>query len=237
MWRCSATPGWHEWRQLTAGASRMGCRPMYGGRGWARKHRGRHRWRTGCARRHSWMSLHAWMAASGPATDSKRRVGVRVSEPSLGLDIEARGRTLQLRSERERDVWGASLTARLSPGSGGKGLSFSISPRWGTSPQEAGALRRDDVFRLADKPLSASGDRGSVDARADYGLSVGAGTLTPFSELGLRGGDDRRLRIGVRFAAGSGQRGSVTFEVRGDRHEYGGRDPDHRIGLTGNLRF
>ena len=163
--------------------------------------------------------------------------GVRVSEPSLGLDIEARGRTLQLRSERERDVWGASLTARLSPGGGGKGLSLSISPRWGTSPQEAGALLRDDVFRLADKPLSASGERGSVDARADYGLSVGAGTLTPFSELGLRGGDDRRLRIGVRFAAGSGQRGSVTFEVRGDRHEYGGRDPDHRIGLTGNLRF
>ena len=163
--------------------------------------------------------------------------GVRVSEPSLGLDIEARGRTLQLRSERERDVWGASLTARLSPGGGGKGLSLSISPRWGTSPQEAGALLRDDVFRLADKPLSASGERGSVDARADYGLSVGAGTLTPFSELGIRGGDDRRLRIGVRFAAGSGQRGSVTFEVRGDRHEYGGRDPDHRIGLTGNLRF
>ena len=163
--------------------------------------------------------------------------GVRVSEPSLGLDIEARGRTLQLRSETERDVWGASLTARLSPGRGGKGLSLSISPRWGTSPQEAGALRRDDVFRLADKPLPASGERVSVDARADYGLSVGAGTLTPFSELGLRGGDDRRLRIGVRFAAGSGQRGSVTFEVRGDRHEYGGRDPDHRIGLTGNLRF
>ena len=61
------------------------------------------------------------------------------------------------------------------------------------------------------------------------------GVATPFGEFDLRG-DSRRTRTGLRFAD-SGGGGAASVELAGERLTRAGRDPDHRIALTGRLRF
>ena len=161
--------------------------------------------------------------------------GVLFADPASGFGVEARGRALALYSGGDYSEYGASLTASLSPGAGGEGLSFSLAPRFGANPAAGDALWRDDPFSLA----GAGGrDRAlALGAAVGYGLPVAfpRGVATPFGEVDF-GGGDRRFRSGLRFA-GSADPGAMSVELAGERRGVAGDAPEHRIVLTGRARF
>ena len=99
------------------------------------------------------------------------------------VEIEARGRLLEVRTEEVRGrEEGASLTARVSHRPDGLGLSMSLSPRWGAGTGEAEALWRDEMPRLSGNNLLA---RATVDADLGYGFALSSrGALTPFAAAG-----------------------------------------------------
>ena len=162
--------------------------------------------------------------------------GLYVSNPATGLGFEVRGRVLALHSEESYEEYGISMTASLSPRSDGLGPSLSLSPRWGAQADGADALWRDgDVGRLT--PNAATRDAMSLDARVGYAMRAMSGVLTPFGELGLRDQDSQRLRIGVRYHWRHTDMGALSLELAGARLESLGDEPEHRVGVTGRLRF
>ena len=152
----------------------------------------------------------------GPAgTGLEVAGGARYEAP--GVQVEARGRWLAAHSEDGTREHGVSVTARVGPGAHGRGLSLSLSPRWGAGAV-AGALWRDELPRPA---AGGADDAGAVDARIGYGVELAPeGLLTPFAELGLAGGESRRLRLGTRF---DGRPAALALELAGERRE---RDDD-----------
>ena len=162
--------------------------------------------------------------------------GLYVSNPVTGLGFEVRGRVLALHSAESYEEYGISMTASLSPRSDGLGPSLSLSPRWGAQADGADALWRDgDVGRLT--PSAATRDAMSLDARVGYAMRAMSGVLTPFGELGLRDQDSQRLRIGVRYHWRHTDMGALSLELAGARLESLGDEPEHRVGVTGRLRF
>lgn len=162
--------------------------------------------------------------------------GLLYADPAAGFGIEARGRALALYSGGDYREYGASVTASLAPGAGGEGLSLALSPRFGANPAAGDTLWRDDPFALA---RTDRRDRAfALGAAAGYGLPVASlrGVATPFGEVDLRGGGDRRLRSGVRFAR-PGVPGALNVELAGERFAGAGGPPEHRVVLTGRARF
>ena len=155
--------------------------------------------------------------------------GVRYS--AARLQVEARGRVLAAHSEGGMDERGASVTARLLPESGGRGLSLSLSPRWGAAADGAEALWRNELPQP-----TANRSTTHFDARIGYGLAVlpGRGLLTPFAEASLAGGENRRLRIGTRFEASWAD---LEYEVFGERSENAGVGSDYNVGVDFRARF
>ena len=121
--------------------------------------------------------------------------GLRYMAPRLL--VEARGRWLAAHSEAGAEERGVSVTARFGPGAHGRGLSLSLSPRWGADTGGAEALWRDELPQPAG--LSTK-EAAAMDASVSYGHRLGPhGMLTPFAETGLAGADSRRLAFGTRF--------------------------------------
>ena len=161
--------------------------------------------------------------------------GVLFADPASGFGVEARGRALALYSGGDYSEYGASLTASLSPGAGGEGLSFSLAPRLGANPVAGDALWREDPFSLS----GAKATRAlALGAAVGYGLPVAfpRGVATPFGEVDFGGGGDGRFRSGLRFA-GSADPGAMSVELAGERRGVAGDAPEHRIVLTGRARF
>lgn len=161
--------------------------------------------------------------------------GVLFADPASGFGVEARGRALALYSGGDYSEYGASLTASLSPGAGGDGLSFSLAPRFGANPAAGDALWREDPFSLS----GAKANRAlMLGAAVGYGLPVAfpRGVATPFGEVDFGGGGDGRFRSGLRFA-GSADPGAMSVELAGERRDVAGDAPEHRIVLTGRARF
>ena len=130
---------------------------------------------------------------------------------------------------RER---GLSATVRLDPEAGGRGLSLSLTPRWGASAAGSGALWREEA-----PGASGASEDGALDARLGYGFALApeaGGVLTPFAEAGLAGGDDRRLRLGTRFEA---RRGALALELAGERRESAAARPEHAVRLELRVGF
>ncbi len=160
--------------------------------------------------------------------------GVRYTAPRL--HIEMRGRWLASHSEEGAEESGVSVTARMGPGARGRGLSLSLSPRWGAGTGGAEALWREDL----PGPAGADGTA-AMDARIGYGFSWAPygldGLMTPFAETGISGqsgNDSRRLRLGARFDA---SRMNLGVELAGERRENGTAEPEHAIRLDIGLRF
>ena len=162
--------------------------------------------------------------------------GVSYADPASGLGVEARGRTLVLYSGGDYQEYGASLTASLSPGAGGEGLSLALSPRLGMDSREADMLWREDPFRVLNTDQLDTAL--SLDAVIGYGVAVPSvrGLVTPFGELRVWHGDSRRTRAGVRFGTSDSSSGP-NLEVAGARHEDRAHEPEHRLELIGRMRF
>ncbi len=156
--------------------------------------------------------------------------GLRYEAPRL--QVEARGRWLAAHTEEGVRESGVSVTARVGPGAHGRGLSLSLSPRWGAGTGSAQALWGDKL----PNPAGASvGEAAALDARLGYGLGVAPyGLLTPFAETGLAGEGARRLRLGTRFEAGHT---ALGVELSGERVESGAGGPVHALRLDARLRF
>lgn len=156
--------------------------------------------------------------------------GLSFSDPDNGFAFEARGRALALHSADNHREYGASLTASLAPGAGGRGLSMALTPSWGT-PDNALHESNSGLF-LGDTEESRSEETLSLNARLAYGFGAGRGVVSPFAELSLHDGDRRRMRIGSRYSLGS----LLDLELSGDRSD-GASGAAHSVQLSGRLRF
>ena len=155
--------------------------------------------------------------------------GVRYSAP--GVEVEARGRWLAAHTEAGARERGVSVTARVGPGAEGRGLSLSLSPRWGAGTGAAEALWRDEMPRAA----GAVAETGSIDAQLGYGIVLAPGNLlTPFAETGLAGDGYRHLRLGTRFDT---RHADLALELSGERRESGIAVPEHALRLDLRLGF
>ena len=149
-----------------------------------------------------------------------------------GLTLAAQGRTL---AAHEGDVkeWGVSGSARLSPGTGGRGLSFELAPRWGASESGLGRLWEDGV---AGRTSSSAGDaaRARLEGEVGYGYGIWdrAGVLTPYGGFGYEEGGARGYRLGTRLDLG----GAVDLSLEAERKE-GRADPEHGVRLNLRIRW
>ena len=160
--------------------------------------------------------------------------GLEWALPSRGLTVEARGRTLAAHAG-DVEEWGASGSARLSPGPGGRGLSLELAPGWGASESGLGRLWDGGVAGRASS-LDEGGDAGTarLEAELGYGFGVwaGAGVATPYGGFGYEEGGDRRYRLGTRLELGPDL--AVGLEVE---REEGAADPDHGVKLNLRIRW
>ena len=154
--------------------------------------------------------------------------GVRLAADRV--ELEARGRVLALHTAAGHRAHGASVAARLTADSDGRGLSAELSPRWG-APATGGDVLWQDYL-----PAAAGGaaeQPASLDGRVGYGVALAetGGVLTPFAEVGLSDGAAQRLRVGARFnldrTAGKG----LAVELSGERRETAGAAPDYILEL------
>ena len=163
--------------------------------------------------------------------------GIRLADARTGVGLEARGRMLTLRTTGRYRERGMSVTALWTPGgTDDRGLSVAVTPRWGAAAGGADALWRERA--IGDRLAPIAADAGAVDARVGYGIGLRAGrVLTPFSEVGVRDDDHRRLRVGLRLTAAAQPRRPIHVELAGERTETGWGEVDHRLGLVGVLTF
>ena len=160
--------------------------------------------------------------------------GVRVRHPGSGFGLEGRGRALLLHTASGYREHGISVTAVFAPGgTDGRGLSLEVTPGWGTPAIGGDALWRDQAFgpgRMA--PVV---DAASVDARAGYGFAMRSGrVLAPFSEIGIRNRDHRRLRVGLRLGSTGKAKSPLQLEMAGERID-GWGTVDHRLVVMGAM--
>ena len=163
--------------------------------------------------------------------------GVEWTLPSRGLSVEARGRAL-VAHQGDVEEWGVSGTARLSPGSGGRGLSLALSPRWGAS--ESGLARLWDEGMTGRASPGATADAAAdtdtvhLEAEVGYGIGFweGSGLATPHAGVGYGNDGERRYRLGTRFAFGP----DVAVGLQAERKE-GTATPEHGAGLELRLRW
>ena len=151
---------------------------------------------------------------------------------AAGVSVEARGRWLAAHSEKGVRERGLSATVRLDPEAGGRGLSLSLTPRWGAPADGSGALWREEA-----PGASGASEDGALDARLGYGFALApeaGGVLTPFAEAGTAGADDRRLRLGTRFEA---RGGALALELAGERRESANAQPEHAVRLGLKVGF
>ena len=167
-------------------------------------------------------------------------LGGRVSwtEPGSGLALEASVRTLIAHEDSDYGEWGASGSIRLAPGAGGRGLSFSLAPTYGTPSSGVDRLwsARDAGGLAPDGELEA-GQR--LEGELGYGLSLFGGGLTGTPNLGFGLSDTARdYRVGWRLTLA---RDNAGFEVNLDairREAVGGAEPpEHGAMLRGTVRW
>ena len=163
--------------------------------------------------------------------------GLRHGAP--GIDVELRGRWLAAHTQENTEERGVSLTVRMLPKDRGRGLSLSLSPRWGAGTGGADALWRNEIPKGA--PGAGSSRAGRLEGEVGYGLPLFGDrfTGTPNLGFGLSNGGARDYRIGWRLT--SAVRGDPGFRVDLDaaRREAGngGEEPAHEAMLHAAVRF
>ena len=168
-------------------------------------------------------SLDGWGVEVSPS--------ILVSDYESRFTLEARARMLAHHSVGSYSESGISVTASVQPGSGGEGLSLSLSPQWG-DPMHSGNRNHavDPVF----SSQGASGDPElSMASRMAYGIPLGIGVIAPFWDFLISESNGNRNRLGTRYVFGPG----ASLELAGNRRDSGTDSPDYGVTLSGRLRF
>ena len=187
------------------------------------------------------MDIGARYDAGDGQTGTGAEVAVGMRASGGALRFEAKARTLVMQGEEDYSETGASATVIVEPGSNGKGLRLSLSPRWG------GADDSMDVFWQRDRgnglqAFKREMERGwGVAGRVDYGMAVNgrrgdAATVRPFGEVDVVDDDNQRLRVGMAYELESDSERPLKFEISSERVE---RDvgTEQRYLLTAEGRF
>ncbi len=155
--------------------------------------------------------------------------GFRYTDPTAGLTLEGRARTLVGRDNYEE--WGVSGLILLEQSSNGRGLSFSLSPGYGDTGSGTQKVWQQG---LGDEVSGDQGYGARLDARLGYGLTApgGRGLLTPYSEMTL-GGSSRSYRLGMRWELDA----LFDLNLTGERRESNSNVTGHAIMLKGDIRF
>ena len=168
-------------------------------------------------------------------------LGGRVSwtDPETGLGVDARTRALIAHETSDYGEWGASGAVRLAPGELGRGLSFSLSPTWGTASSGVDRLwGARDARGLAPDGAFVAEQR--LEGELGYGLGLFGGRITGTPNAGFGLSDTaRELRIGWRLTSVvPGDPGfAVTLDAR-QRETANGSEPSERgVMLRGAIHW
>ena len=145
--------------------------------------------------------------------------------PATRMKLVATGRAL-LDHESERKEWGAGVTAGYRLNSRETGLTYRSSLSHGQPESGVDSLWDSSVASRAseDKELTTR-----LDAEVGYRLFGASGLHTPYAGFGVEEGSKRDYRLGMRYASESALSSGLEFE----RRETDGKQPDHRVMLTG----
>ena len=161
--------------------------------------------------------------------------GLRYADPTLGLSVEVKARSLIAHEDSEYREWGASAAIRLNPGATGQGLMLTLTPAWGVTASGVERLwsQRDAQGLAGYRDFNADG---RLDAELGYALSGprGMGTQTPYAAMSLSNTGGRTLRVGWRLAMGP--KGSLDFEAM-RRQSTNGNAPDNSILMRAAVRW
>ena len=168
-------------------------------------------------------------------------LGGRVSyaHPGSGLSLEASVRTLVAHEDSGYEEWGASGALRLAPGASGRGLSFGLSPTWGTPASGAERLwSARDAQALA--PDSEFEPESRLEAELGYGLPAFGGSFTGTPNLGFALSDTaREWRLGWRLTPAAQRHAGFEVNLDATRRESaaGDAEPEHGVMLRGALHW
>ncbi len=149
--------------------------------------------------------------------------------PATRMKLVATGRAL-LDHESDRKEWGAGVTAGYRLDSRETGLTYSSSLSHGQPESRVDSLWDNSVASRAseDEELTTR-----LDAEVGYRMFGSSGLHTPYVGIGVEEGSKRDYRLGMRYASESELSSSLEFE----RREADGKQPDHRVMLTGQINW
>ena len=156
--------------------------------------------------------------------------GLRYSDPSSGLTVEGRARTL-LSHSGDYEEWGVSGLLRIAPGGSGQGLALVVRPAWGQTGSGVNQLWETGVTAGVSPDNQAR-----LDAEVGYGFGAvhGLGLVTPYTGLGLTDGGTRSWRTGARWQLAT----AASVSLEGSLYEAANDDgPGHGLMLRGALRW
>ena len=179
------------------------------------------------------LQIGALADAGAGETGAGLEVGgaLQYREPSLGLTVEGRGRTL-LAHGGGHEEWGAGGSLRLDPGVAGRGFSVSLAPSWGQLQSGSDQLWQRGLTGTgagsADAAMRMAGELG-------YGLSAfgGRGVLTPYAGFLRSGQGAKEYRTGARLRMTS----ALNLALQGTRRERSGKAAEHGLTLRASVRW
>ena len=156
--------------------------------------------------------------------------GLRYNNPVTRFTAESRIRAL-VGQGGNYEEWGVSGTLRVGSGPDGQGLSFSLSPGYGDSGSGIQELWRHGLADENNATDETDDYAMKLDARMGYGVAIGEGVLTPYSEM--THGTTDSYRMGLNWKAG--ERFDLT--MLSERRENTGNPAEHTVLLKGEVRF
>ncbi len=158
--------------------------------------------------------------------------GVKLTQTSLGLTVEARGRTLLAHGE-DVEEWSAGGALHVDPGLTGQGWSVSVAPSWGVTPKGPGDLWQRGLVdgtgdHSMDTAMRLAGELG-------YGLHAydGRGLVTPYAGFLLSGHGTREYRAGARVRV----KPSLAVALQGTQRRQTNASVEHGVTVQASIRW
>ena len=155
--------------------------------------------------------------------------------------LELNGRMLATHSEEDFKESGISLMAVLNSSAMGTGLSFSLTPSWGSSTQSQNAIWAERAaLGVAPGGRTVRGQNGrAVEARLGYGIPIvnDRYLLTPFLDYRTDDSELESMSLGASLTQliVEASEFDMTFEI--GRLDDGIEQPSNQFGLTAEMSF